>query len=174
MAYVAWSVVFGEQPSAAKWNILGTNDAYFDSLVGSGTAWTSYTPTVTFSGGGSNGNATITGSYNQLGKTCTFWFKYIVGGTTSFAGMTSMFATYPLTASGSFDAQADGFAISGAIVISGAVYLAGALPSNSTAFQVTAFAAGSSYVAHNAVNTTLPASWGTGSTISLSGTYEIA
>ncbi len=29
MAYTAWSVVFGEQPSASKWNILGTNDAHF-------------------------------------------------------------------------------------------------------------------------------------------------
>ncbi|TAL08209.1 MAG: hypothetical protein EPO02_13560 [Nitrospirae bacterium] len=33
MSYAAWSVVFGEQPSAAKWNILGTNDAYFDSVI---------------------------------------------------------------------------------------------------------------------------------------------
>lgn len=33
MAYSSWSVVFGEQPSAAKWNILGTNDAQFNSLV---------------------------------------------------------------------------------------------------------------------------------------------
>ena len=41
MAYSSWSVSFNEQPSAAKWNILGTNDAYFDSLIGSGTAWTS-------------------------------------------------------------------------------------------------------------------------------------
>lgn len=31
MAYTAWSVVFGEQPSSAKWNILGTNDADFDT-----------------------------------------------------------------------------------------------------------------------------------------------
>lgn len=29
MAYVAWSVVFGEQPTAAKWNQLGANDAGF-------------------------------------------------------------------------------------------------------------------------------------------------
>lgn len=29
MAYSAWSVVFGEQPTAAKWNQLGTNDAGF-------------------------------------------------------------------------------------------------------------------------------------------------
>lgn len=33
MAYASWSVVFGEQPSAAKWNILGTNDSYFDSYI---------------------------------------------------------------------------------------------------------------------------------------------
>lgn len=34
MAYQSWSVVFGEQPSAAKWNILGTNDAFFNTQVG--------------------------------------------------------------------------------------------------------------------------------------------
>lgn len=33
MAYASWSVSFGEQPSAAKWNILGTNDAYFDAYI---------------------------------------------------------------------------------------------------------------------------------------------
>lgn len=34
MGYVAWSVVFGEQPSASKWNILGTNDASFNDGTG--------------------------------------------------------------------------------------------------------------------------------------------
>lgn len=33
--YSAWSVVFGEQPTASKWNILGTNDASFDERIGS-------------------------------------------------------------------------------------------------------------------------------------------
>lgn len=37
MAYTAWSVSFGEQPSAAKWNILGTNDASFNDGTGIGT-----------------------------------------------------------------------------------------------------------------------------------------
>lgn len=37
MAYTSWSVVFGEQPSAAKWNILGTNDASFNDGSGIGT-----------------------------------------------------------------------------------------------------------------------------------------
>lgn len=35
MSYASWSVVFGEQPSASKWNILGTNDAFFNTQVGS-------------------------------------------------------------------------------------------------------------------------------------------
>lgn len=34
MAYQAWSVVFGEQPTASKWNILGTNDASFHDGTG--------------------------------------------------------------------------------------------------------------------------------------------
>lgn len=34
MAYSSWSVVFSEQPSAAKWNILGTNDASFNNGTG--------------------------------------------------------------------------------------------------------------------------------------------
>lgn len=38
MAYASWSVVFGEQPSAAKWNILGTNDASFNDGTGIGSA----------------------------------------------------------------------------------------------------------------------------------------
>lgn len=36
MAYQSWSVVFGEQPSAAKWNILGSNDASFNDGTGIG------------------------------------------------------------------------------------------------------------------------------------------
>jgi len=34
MAYTSWSVIYGEQPSASKWNILGTNDASFNDGTG--------------------------------------------------------------------------------------------------------------------------------------------
>lgn len=34
MAYASWSVTSLEQPTLAKWNILGTNDAYFNTQVG--------------------------------------------------------------------------------------------------------------------------------------------
>lgn len=32
--YQSWSVVFGEQPSSVKWNLLGSNDAFFNTQVG--------------------------------------------------------------------------------------------------------------------------------------------
>ncbi len=38
MAYSSWSVSFGEQPSASKWNILGTNDASFNDGTGIATS----------------------------------------------------------------------------------------------------------------------------------------
>lgn len=37
MAYSSWSVIYGEQPSATKWNILGSNDASFNDGTGIGT-----------------------------------------------------------------------------------------------------------------------------------------
>lgn len=33
MSYSAWSVIAGETPTATKWNILGSNDADFDTRV---------------------------------------------------------------------------------------------------------------------------------------------
>lgn len=33
MAYNSWSVIAGETPTESKWNILGTNDADFDSRL---------------------------------------------------------------------------------------------------------------------------------------------
>lgn len=36
MGYAAWSVVAGEQPTASKWNILGTNDSSFNDGTGLG------------------------------------------------------------------------------------------------------------------------------------------
>lgn len=33
MAYTAWSVIAGEVPTTAKWNLLGANDAEFNSKI---------------------------------------------------------------------------------------------------------------------------------------------
>lgn len=95
MAYVAWSVVFGETPSASKWNILGTNDQSFNDGTGIGAlavvgasiaalaitnaklnnatgelggVWQNWTPTI------SNGGGSISATVN--------WAKYMVIGKT--------------------------------------------------------------------------------------------
>lgn len=68
MAYSSWSVTFGEQPSAAKWNILGTNDAHFYSFLGDNLAWQSFSPNAT----GFSSKTDDSGSYTQVGKTVIF------------------------------------------------------------------------------------------------------
>lgn len=82
MAYASWSVTFGEQPSAAKWNVLGTNDAYFDSLVGSGTAWASWSPTyanITVNTG------TVVARFQALGKNVRARWSLTCGADTAIA-----------------------------------------------------------------------------------------
>lgn len=74
MAYAAFSVVFGETPSASKWNILGTNDAAFNSGGGvlaagvNAEAWTAFTPQID-QGVTTNIAKTVTSArYIQYGK----------------------------------------------------------------------------------------------------------
>lgn len=93
MPYTAWSVTFGEVPTAAKWNQLGTNDAYFDSLVGSGTAWTTWAPSYANL---TIGNATVVAKYQQFGKTVHYRLE-IVFGNTSAMGTAPTFSL-PVTA----------------------------------------------------------------------------
>lgn len=92
MAYTSWSVVFGEQPSAAKWNILGTNDAHFYSFLGDNTAWQTWTPTwANFT----VGNGVNSSAYSQIGKTVNFRLVFVLG-TTSSMGTAPTF-TLPVT-----------------------------------------------------------------------------
>lgn len=80
MAYQSWSVVFGEQPSAAKWNILGTNDDHFYGFLGDNETWQSWSPTLT---NVTIGNGTVTAKYIQIGKTIFFHLMISAGSTTS-------------------------------------------------------------------------------------------
>lgn len=101
MAYAAWSVVFGEQPSAAKWNILGTNDSSFNDGTGIANGkilpnhlltsasslnthvWDSWTPTwtnLTIS------SSSVVGAYIQIGKTVHFRLKVVSAGSFAISG----------------------------------------------------------------------------------------
>ena len=85
MSYNAWSVVYGEQPSASKWNVLGTNDAHFYSFLGDNQAWQSYTPSFT---NFTQGASTVDAKYIAIGK----WTRASV--------VITMGAGFSLTASG--------------------------------------------------------------------------
>lgn len=99
MGYNSWNVSFGEQPSAAKWNLLGANDAYFDSLIGSGTAWASWSPSyvnITVNDG------TVVSVYQQIGKIVHGVWKITCGGSTSIANANTI--SLPITANSHFSA----------------------------------------------------------------------
>jgi len=93
MAYASWSVVFGEQPSAAKWNILGTNDASFNDGTGIGSGV--ITPAKRSggfrvgsfsSGSATTGNLSITG-VGFTPKLVTFTLLADQGSSTTFEYM---------------------------------------------------------------------------------------
>lgn len=90
MAYASWSVTFGEQPSAAKWNILGTNDSFFNDQVGTG--FGSGTTSKVWWEELTNGRTTLTGAGDTI-STGTFAARRhlkIIATTTDTGGTTNM------------------------------------------------------------------------------------
>lgn len=145
-------------------------------LTGTGTtwAWTAYTPTVTLVTGGTNGNATITGGYKQIGKTVNYWIKYVIGGTTSFAGTTAIHYSVPVTMSAAFASITSiGFSTGGAI-LGGSNYQLTNLTVNSTTLRLCALNTSSSYSTFFDVNSAIPGAWATGHSWFMAGTYEAA
>jgi hypothetical protein len=100
MSYRAWSVVYGEQPSASKWNILGTNDDHFYSFLGSSNSVQSYTPTIT---GLTGANNTVVGRYFRVGNVYHVAVKITLGTGFGFSGSVSF--TVPVTAKPSYAAE---------------------------------------------------------------------
>lgn len=177
MAYAAWSVSFGEQPSAAKWNILGTNDATFDALIGSGTAWTSYTPTWTSTGGSpSLGNGTLTGRYQQFGKTVVARISLVWGSTTSSAGASGWLFALPVNNSTNYSSIH--YPIGSAYAENAAVLAyfgqARILSTQQNKCNVSMFGSATSYVDDGTLSATTPFTWATGDYLSTTITYEAA
>lgn len=97
MVYTAWSVVFGEQPSASKWNQLGTNDAHFYSFLGDDLAWQSWTPTFANWTIGTGGSAGTTATYTKIGRTVHGKIRSVLGTSGQSVGTDPTF-TLPVTA----------------------------------------------------------------------------
>lgn len=186
MAYQSWSVVFGEQPSAAKWNILGTNDASFNdgTGIGSGTitnpkltnsgsfdsswAWASWTPTLVNLSGGTQNYA----HYTQIGKTVFFRFKYTLAG----AGVGgSVTFTLPVTADSDYVAtdmieSTCGFRdATDSTVRNGAIEL-----SSTTVAILKVFKTDGTYSNSANLSSTVPFTWASTDTITAYGSYEAA
>lgn len=114
MAYSSWSVSFNEQPSAAKWNILGTNDASFNDgtgigdgailpehlLAGAGTswAWQSWTPTLSGWTIGTGGSAQTVAYYQQIGRAVHFMINTTLGTSGASVGGGGITISLPVTA----------------------------------------------------------------------------
>lgn len=175
MAYNAWSVSFGEQPSAAKWNYLGTNDAFFEDFIlgtnGVHAAWTSFTPTFTNL---TVGNGTVASYYTKIGRTVHYQGRY-THGTTSVQGANTT-VNLPVPASsnyGSFNVnQIIGtctFLDTGVAAYQGWVRLDGA----STLTFIVGGASGT-YLSQSGITATIPFSWGSGDSYTWNVTYEAA
>jgi hypothetical protein len=97
----------------------------------SGTAWTSYTPTVTASSG-SFTTVTASGKYNVIGKTCFVTMQ--INTTTVGTASGTIYATLPFTSAGRI--QIGGY---GMEVNSTGNMLKGYIPTSSTQLQITTY-----------------------------------
>ncbi len=181
MAYTSWSVVFGEQPSAAKWNILGTNDASFNDGTGIGAGvitpekllastgvswvWQSWAPTFTNLSGGTLNYA----KYTQVGKTVTAKLKYTLAGAGISGAVTF---SLPVTASADYTSTVEFFQASTALSDTGtALYMGEILWATSTTAQVRARTSSATVVA---LSSTFPHTWANTDFIQTTFTYEAA
>lgn len=94
MAYASWSVVFGEQPSAAKWNILGTNDAAFNAGAGVTAAGMQYGMIRNRQGGTTGDNTWITKGTSNTDTSAKTVF-YQVGASALSTSGTDVTVTFP-------------------------------------------------------------------------------
>lgn len=168
MTYTSWSVVFGEQPSATKWNLLGSNDAHFYDFLGDNLAWQTFAPGFANLSGG-----TLTyAKYSITGTTVQFRMRYVLAGA-GVAG--SVTFSLPVTASSDYAAN-DAIDSSSAYrdatdstIRTGAVSL-----SSTTVGILGAHKADGTYTTLNVLSSTVPFTWASGDIITVAGTYEKA
>lgn len=191
MAYTAWSVIYGETPSAAKWNLLGTNDASFNDGTGilddaiiarhvsdgiiknvhldttegePGGIWKDWTPTLTNLSGG----AITYAKYTQIGKTVLFRFKYTLGGA-GVAGAVTM--TTPVDFNAGYTDARD-FSCNGMSTAGGASSMLIGRWNASDKISILALTSAAAYVGVAELSATIPGTWANGNVISINGFYQ--
>jgi len=143
----------------------------WNSNTSPGTSWTSYTPTWSSdSGAPSIGNGNIGGRYKQIGKTVFFNFKLTYGSTTTGGSGAWMFGL-PVTA---YDAnyQFPASILNNGLAWYGAV--ANGNYKNSTSHFSVIHQNDTATTVWGGVTATAPFTFGTGDTLTVSGSYEAA
>lgn len=168
MAYTSWSLVYGEQPSTAKWNILGTNDSHFDSFLGSTLAWQSWTPTLANI---TQGNGTLKCYYTQVGKIVFCRFYFLLGNTSAIG--TGPTFTVPVAANTRYDVQCVGHIM---LEDASAGSNTGVLGFNTsqTVMLISAMNAAGSYAIRQGITSTVPFTWTTSDYLAANFSYEAA
>lgn len=175
MAYTAWSVVFGEQPSAAKWNLLGSNDAHFYSFLGDNLAWQDFTPSFVNWTIGTGGSAVTTAKYTQIGKTVILRITSFLGTSGQSVGSGVTFSLPVAAISGILGA--DGQFTMGFVQYEDAAtatYNGYVRLSNLTTGQLVITNVSATYATVTGVSSTAPHVWGAGDSITILGVYEAA
>lgn len=185
--YTAWSVVFGEQPSTSKWNILGTNDASFadgtgisDGVIkpehlvaGTGTTFVPQTWNPVFVNWaiGTGGSAGTTAKYCVIGE-YVFWYMTTTLGNSGFAVTPNANFTMPVEI---HSEQGSSFPLGKGIlndVSVGAIYDAGAIQNSSTTALFTVYNASATHLTVSGINGTVPITFAAGDNFRLSGFYR--
>lgn len=130
-------------------------------VLGSTTAWTAYTPTLTNL---TLGNGTLTAVYQTQGKTVNVRGRFTLGSTSAVSG-SATFSTPTTPLSGSFAYGA------GHIVAGGTTYMADCRISGSTILVAAVNAAGT-YATKVATSATIPGTFTTGDSITFQLSYE--
>lgn len=184
MAYASWSVVFGEQPSAAKWNILGTNDASFNDGTGIGAVlknsnlsttagdlgglWGTFSPTWTNL---TTGNGTVTANYIQIGKTVFYNIYLLWGTTTSISGAPQF--TLPVTSTAVNGTVGDNIGLWKGLV-AGNQWDGVIAHIDTTHGGIRAYTVSGSNIKEATIGASSPDAWTTASEFHINGFYRVA
>lgn len=162
--------MFGEQPSAAKWNLLGTNDAHFYSFLGDNLTWQSWVPVWVSA---AVGNGTVNAKYTEIGNTVFYRLDFSFGSTSSVSGNVTF--TLPVTS-----ATRTG---NGENLIGTAYYYddntsvrnKGSVEwASTTTGRLNVYRTDLTYLQKSALSSTVPFTWATSDSIQVHGFYEAA
>lgn len=156
MSYATWSLVYGEKPSTAKWNILGSNDAHFYDFLGSNLTWQSWTPVL--SGGLTKGNGTTQGKYTTIGKLVICRFLFLYGSTSSWSGAVP-FISLPVTADTTIASTQRIIGLAMLESIASASWLGYLKLASSTTVEPVAFSANATYPLVSRLTSAVPFTW---------------